>query len=45
MKEFKGTAEDLEAIGRETAKGFQSYAVDGGVRVPAVLNFFSAVKP
>lgn len=45
VKEFKGTAEDVAEIGKETAKGFQRYAVEGGACIPATLNFFTALKP
>lgn len=44
VKAFEGTAEDIGAIERKTAEGFEKFAADGGVRVPAVVNFFSAVK-
>lgn len=45
VKAFDGTPEDIEAIAREAAKGYQAYAVDDGMRVPAKLNFFHAIKP
>jgi SAM-dependent methyltransferase len=44
MRECNGTAEDLAAIQRETTRGFQQFAIEGGVSVPAILNFFDAVK-
>ncbi len=44
MKEFNGSAEDVKEIGRRVADEFQQFAVDGGVRIPALLNFFDAVK-
>ncbi len=44
MKEFNGSAEDVKEIGRRVADEFQQVAVDGGVRIPAFLNFFDAVK-
>jgi SAM-dependent methyltransferase len=44
MRQYSGTAEDLVAIQCETARRFQQFAVDGGVRIPAILNFFDAVK-
>jgi hypothetical protein len=44
MRECNGTAEDLAAIQRETTRGFQQFAIEGGVSVPAILNFFEAVK-
>lgn len=44
MHEYSGNAEDLAEIQRETTRGFQQFAVEGGVRIPAILNFFDAVK-
>lgn len=44
VKEFNGSPEDVAEIGRGVAEAFQQYAVDGGVRIPAFLNFFKAVK-
>ena len=45
VKEFDGNPEDVTEIGRSVAKEFLQYAVDGGIRIPAYLNFFDAVKP
>ncbi len=45
MEYFKGTEEDLEAIAQNVAKRFQDYDTLDGVRVPAVINFFSATAP
>jgi hypothetical protein len=44
MRQYSGTADDLAAIQRETTRGFQQFTVDGGVRIPAILNFFEAEK-
>ena len=44
MREYNGDSEDLAAIQRETTRGFQQFAVEGGVRIPAQLNFFDARK-
>lgn len=43
VKEYDGTPEDILEIGRVVAKTFRQYAVEGGVRIPANLNFFEAV--
>ncbi len=45
VREFDGGPEDVAAIGASVAKEFRQYAVDGGMRIPARLNFFDAVKP
>jgi SAM-dependent methyltransferase len=44
VREFGGDAKDLAEIGRETMRGFEQYVVEDGVRIPAILNFFDAVK-
>jgi len=44
MRQYNGTADDLAAIQHETTRGFQQFAVGGGVRIPAILNFFEAAK-
>jgi hypothetical protein len=31
-------------IKKKVAVGFQKFAVDGGLRIPATLNFFKAIK-
>ena len=43
VKEFDGGPEDVAEIGRGTAREFERYAVEGGVRIPATLNFFDAL--
>jgi len=45
LKEFDGSPADVAEIGRRVADAFQPYAVDDGVRIPASLNFFDAVRP
>ena len=44
VKAFNGTAEDVAAISRDVADGFRKYGVDGGLRIPAKLNFFDAIR-
>ena len=44
INEMGGTTEDVAAITRDIAKGLEDYKVDGGVSVPATLNFYSAVR-
>ena len=44
VREHGGDAEDLAEIGKETTRGFEQYVVEDGVRIPAILNFFDAVK-
>jgi SAM-dependent methyltransferase len=44
VREFGGDAKDLAEIGKETMRGFEQYVVVDGVRIPAILNFFGAVK-
>ena len=44
VKEKDGTPDDVAAIAREIAKGFGDYVIEGGVSVPATLNFYAAVK-
>lgn len=43
VKEFQGSRDDVAEIVRRTTDGFQKFAVEGGVNVPATLNFFDAV--
>jgi len=45
MKQYDGTAEDLAHITRETAKELAQYVTEDGIRIPARLHFFDAVKP
>ncbi len=44
MKEFDGSPADIVEIKKKVAVGFQKFAVDGGLRIPATLNFFKANK-
>jgi len=44
MKEFDGSPADIIEIKKKVAVGFQKFAVDGGLRIPATLNFFKANK-
>jgi ubiquinone/menaquinone biosynthesis C-methylase UbiE len=44
VKEFNGSPADIEGIKKKVAISFQEFAVNGGVRIPAMLNFFKAVK-
>lgn len=44
LKEFDGTSEDITRISRAVAESFGKYVVDGGVSIPAILNFFEAAK-
>jgi ubiquinone/menaquinone biosynthesis C-methylase UbiE len=44
MKEFDGSPADIVEIKKKVAVGFQKFAVDGGLRIPATLNFFKAIK-
>jgi SAM-dependent methyltransferase len=44
VREFGGDANDLTEIGKETMRSFEQYVVEDGVRIPAILNFFDAVK-
>lgn len=44
VREFGGDAKDLAEIGKETMRGFEQYIVEDGVCIPAILNFFDAVK-
>jgi len=45
VKQYDGTAEDVAAISQGTAKALKQYVTGDGLRVPATLNFFDAVKP
>ena len=45
MKEFDGSPTDILEIKKKVAASFQRYADNDGVRIPATLNFFQAVKP
>ncbi len=44
VKEFDGSPADIAEIKKKVAVGFQKFAVDGGLRIPATLNFFKAIK-
>lgn len=44
VKEFNGTPDDLAAIKEKVAGGLQQYAVEGGVKIPAILSFYEAIK-
>jgi SAM-dependent methyltransferase len=44
LKEFDGSNEDVVEIGREVAKSFENFSHEGGVRIPANINFFEATK-
>ena len=44
MKEFDGSRADIIEIKKNVAMGFQKFTVDGGLRIPATLNFFKAIK-
>ena len=44
MKEFDGSPADIVEIKKSVAAGFQEFAVDDGMRIPATLNFFQASK-
>jgi SAM-dependent methyltransferase len=44
VREFDGSDADVMAIAEGVEEAFQQYAVDGGVRIPVSLNFFSAGK-
>ena len=43
-KEFDGSSADFAEIKMKVAAGFQKYVVNDGVRIPATLNFFQAIK-
>jgi SAM-dependent methyltransferase len=45
MREKGGTAEDMAAILAEVRAAFAGYAAADGIRIPAVVNLCSAVKP
>jgi SAM-dependent methyltransferase len=45
MMAMEGGPEDAEAISQATAAGFARYRDGSGVRVPAVINLFSAIAP
>ena len=44
VKEFDGSPADIVEIKRKVAVSFQKFAVNGELRVPAILNFFKAFK-
>jgi len=44
-RELGASADQVAEIGNAVSDGFQHFAVDGGVRIPASLNFFDAVRP
>jgi ubiquinone/menaquinone biosynthesis C-methylase UbiE len=44
MKEFDGSPADIVEIKKKVAVGFQKFAVNDGIRIPATLNFFQATK-
>ncbi|MBS9718607.1 class I SAM-dependent methyltransferase [Pseudohalocynthiibacter aestuariivivens] len=44
MNEYNGTEDDRLAIAAATTKAFAPFAVDGAMRVPARVHYFTAVK-
>ena len=44
VKEFDGSPADIAEIKKKVAAGFQKFTVNGGLRIPATLNFFKAIK-
>ena len=44
VKEFDGSPADVVEIKKRVAVGFQKFAVSGELRIPAILNFFKAIK-
>ena len=44
IKEFDGSPADIVEIKKKVAAGFQKFAVNDGIRIPATLNFFRATK-
>ncbi len=44
MKEFDGNPADIAEIKKKVAAGFQKYAVNDEICIPATLNFFQATK-
>jgi SAM-dependent methyltransferase len=44
VREFDGSADDVEKIMREVAVTMRQYETDGGVRIPATINIFTASK-
>jgi len=44
MKEFDGSPADILEIKKKVAVGFQKFTVSDGIRIPATLNFFQAIK-
>jgi SAM-dependent methyltransferase len=45
MEHFEGTDADFEAISADVAEAFAAYDMAEGVRIPALINFFSASAP
>ena len=45
MKEYGAGPSDLEAIERDVAIEFQTFAAGGALHIPAVVNFFGAIRP
>jgi hypothetical protein len=45
LREKGGTPDDLEAIAQDLTAKLANYAVEGGLRVPARLIFYGALKP
>ncbi len=44
VQEFDGGPQDIEEIARRIADAFRQYVVDGGIRIPATINIFTAGK-
>ena len=44
IKEFNGAQEDIAQISQSVAETYKKFAIDGGVRIPATLNFFEATN-
>ena len=45
IRHFSGTSADQEAITEAVAEGFQQFQSGGETRIPAELNFLSAIAP
>ena len=44
IKEFDGSPADIVEIKKKVSAGFQKFTVNDGLRIPATLNFFQAIK-
>ncbi|NOD46948.1 MULTISPECIES: class I SAM-dependent methyltransferase [unclassified Ruegeria] len=45
LKKYSGSEEDIEAITDYVIANFRCFEVNGGIRIPANLNFFTARNP